>query len=479
MLPRRLTVVTALLVCGLLVCAAQDKRPLSPQTRTQLEIVVAHVEATLAKVEDGETKDSLRRSLVEVHAQLSGSEAAKQTVEAMGQGHFRDFALGRLALSQAEAGEFLQARKTAGEIQSSYERGRALGWVARKQAKTGQLSEALATVTEIDDPQARSHTLLLLGLAFSRQGDWVAAENTLAQAAEAARQMESADQAWQLLNIAEAQKLAEQKISMQQTLAWARSAIEQVQGVDTRDRLLARLAALQTKLGLEGEAYVIESSIEDPQHQWEPRAARAAKQAQQGDSAGALSIIDSADAPVSEEEENARAWALESVVQAHTNAGDFEAARAVINQMPANHPARAHRLAYTAWAMWRRGRDQEATQTFDEAIETAARIEDPGMRGQALRIVAGSLGEADQTERALGVVERIDQEHERLNALSSIALSQGRRGEMEAALDWILQLEPPAEQARALLGLTHGLITRDQFGPPRPRKSPRPTGRPN
>jgi len=471
-------VILPLLLLPFLVSAADKKRPLNPQTRAQLETILGYLEAALARVGDVQAKDSLHSSLAKLYGQLGELGLARQNLETMGQPTSRDFALGSLACSQAEAGDFLQARMTAAEIGTQYERGRALGCVARKQVQAGRLNEALATAAEIDDPQARSDTLLLLGLALARQKQQIDSENVLAQAAEAARQMEyPGDQAWQLLNVAEAQKRAGQEINMQHTLGWARRAIDQVQVQDTKDRLLGRLAALQTKLGLEGEAYVTEGDIEDSQHRWEPRAAHAAKQAQRGDSAGVLSLIDNADPPVSQEEENARAWALEKVAQAQANAGDYLTAREVINRIPANHPARAHTLANLAQLLWWRGNDQEADSAFEEALDTASRVEDPGMRAQALRIVAGNLGETNQAERALGVLQRIDRENERRNALSSIALSRGRRGETEAALDWILRVEEPVEQAQALLGLAHGLILFDQHGPPRPR--PQPASRPN
>ncbi|MBI2957169.1 MAG: hypothetical protein HYY26_07650 [Acidobacteria bacterium] len=460
---------------ALLLCSAQSGRPLGPQTRAQLEILLGHLETALAQIEEGQTRDSLQQSFTSLYARLGNVDEARQKVEAIGEPSSRDFALWNLARRQADAGDFLAARQTAEEIQRPSQRGWALGWVALKQLETGQLNEALATLADIEDPQARSDSMLLVGLALAKRGNWAAAENTLAQAAEAARQMERTEgRAWQLLSVARMQKWAGQEIGLQHTLASAQAAIEQVESADSRDRLRARLAALQTRLGREGESYVTEGAIEEPQHHWEPRAARAAEQAEAGNPADAANIIDTAEAPRSKEEEDARAWALESVVEAHHNAGDFAAAREVINRIPPNHPARAHRLAWMAAAYWWRGRDAEANQAFAEALEAAERVEAPGMKAQALRIVVDNLGPTGQTEQALGVAERIGPEHERRNAFSSLARSQGRRGEFEAPLRWILQVENPDEQAAALVGLAHGLIYFDEHGPPRARRRPQP-----
>ncbi len=440
-----------------------------------LETVLAHLQAALAQIEDGQTKDSLQQSLPTLQAHLSGPDAARSSVESMGEGPSRDFALAELARNQADAGDSLEARRTIDEIQSPYHRGWALGWVAQKEAEAGRANEALALLGEIENPQARSDSMKMVGLFLARRGQGTVAEQTLAQAAEAARQMEiPSEQAYQLMSVARTQHWAKQTIGMQRTLVWAQAAIDQVEDPDTKGRLLARLATLQTSMGREGEAHVTEGAIDHPQHRWEPRAARAAKQAKQGDAEGAVAILDAAEDVPSVEEAQARGWALENVVNAHIGAGDFVAAREVVNRMPPNHPSRAHSLSRMARALWWRGRDTEAEQAFDDALEAAEQVEDPWMRDQALRIAAENLGQTGQAEQALGVVEGIERKNERENAFHSIAMSQGRRGEMDAALDWILQVRDPAEQARALLGLAGGLVTLDQHGPPRPRQEPSP-----
>lgn len=452
--------------------AAGERRDLRPETRAFLETVLSHFQAALAQVEELEEKDSLISSWAHVKAELGDPALAQEYVRLIKQQSIRDFTLEDIANVQADGGGFAAARDTVKGIESPYYRGRALGWVALQQASAGQTNEALTSAAEIEDARALSETLSRMGPVLAHRGEWAAAESALARAAEAARQLEGpADQAWQLLAVAEAQKRAGQEIALQQTLAWARETAGRIEGIDRRERVLASLVAAQARLGLEAEAYVIEGTLESRVAQLRARGALAARHAERGDADAALALIEGLDEPTTKDEKDARAMGLGRIVLALANAGRFAAALEAVRPMPANHWQRAHSLAGIARLQWGRGQEEASARTFQEALEVAQGVPTPGMKAQALRIVAVELARVGESKKALGVASEIEISNERRNAFVGIAGTQARWGQAAAALEWAAKLENPVERASTLLALAGGMIEFDQHGPLHRRRS--------
>lgn len=468
------TACKSLLLISSLAFAANSEPPSRSDARAALETVLAHLEATFTQIEEGREKNLLLQSMASLQAKLGSTALAREITGEITERPFEEFALANISQAQADAGDLEAARKTALEIEDPYERGRALLSVAVNLANSGQVYPALAIAAEIEQPAARSEALSMLGLALGERGESAAADTAFAQATDAALELNEAEQTvWHLVSVAEMQKWAGFELPMRHTLDLARAIADQLEPGGVRNRLLAELAAAQAKLGLQGEAYVTSGALDEPQHQAKARGAIGAQEIEEGGSTTALAFIESLGEPTSQEEKDAQAEALGRIAIAFSNAQNYAAALDAVNRIPARHPERAHNLALIARSLWWVGREAEATQAFQGALDAAEEVESPPMRDQALRIVAHHLGHSEKTEEALLVLLRIHGGDERRNAYWDIAQAQGRRAEAAGALEWVLPVEDAVDRAKALLGLAYGLVDYERYGPPEGRLHPR------
>ncbi|AMV38023.1 hypothetical protein [Planctomyces sp. SH-PL62] len=149
--------------------------------------------------------------------------------------------------------------------------------------------------------------------------------------------------------------------------------------------------------------------------------------------------------------------AMERLAIAAGESGQDERATEIANRIR-NAEARARALVLVAEFQARKGRNDDATRSFNLAAEAVASIEQRGLRGVLTGILVDSLVSTGRFEDARASLALYASDAERFVAMGAIAESFGVRRMRDEAREWI-QTDVPAEYRSTLFRrLNNGLL---------------------
>jgi hypothetical protein len=153
-------------------------------------------------------------------------------------------------------------------------------------------------------------------------------------------------------------------------------------------------------------------------------------------------------------------WKNQALERTAISAGEsrqFERATGIARTIE-NAEARAQALILVAESQCRHNQDRVATETYSEAADAVARVQQDGLRGVLTGYLVDSLISTGRFEDARACLVVYPTESERFVALGAIAESQGRRGAAAAAREWIASEAPPQYRSALFRRVNNGVL---------------------
>ena len=395
---------------------------------------------------------------------IEGFESAK----AIGDTRFRDWAMGDVAVARAAAGLTEEVYRTVGLIDDPRLIVAALRDAAIAWAEGDQIANAREMIDGMPEPMFKAEILAAIAAARAREGDAAGVGQVLGELLAVANSGQNTPATIALIT-ALAPKLHAAKATdaanhlLQVALDSAHdAAISQSE----RDRAIGAISAVHAAHGQTERARTLMAGIEDPAMRRPVLLALAEHSVQTGGDPRALQ--DATDVSDS----RYRVVALTHVAIAQARVGNLEGARSSLAQARADTDRIDERFTYAkAFAASKISAALAEMRGYGDAAETAAEIEDGGLRAQSLWHLAsvqardGNAGSAKSRSLAWAATESITSDLDRSWTLSRLALSSAERGEaglakttFEAALAVAAQIENSFARATALAKLATTLV---------------------
>ncbi|WP_210420164.1 hypothetical protein [Aquisphaera giovannonii] len=123
-----------------------------------------------------------------------------------------------------------------------------------------------------------------------------------------------------------------------------------------------------------------------------------------------------------------------------------------------NAEARAQAFVLLAESETRANRAEEASESYSQAAEAIARVEQGGLRGVLTGYLVDSLITSGRFEDARASLVLYPTEGEKFVAMGAIAESQGRRGGADRAREWIAREAPPSYRSALYRRVNDGVL---------------------
>jgi hypothetical protein len=395
---------------------------------------------------------------------LEGFESAK----AIGDTRFRDWAMGDVAVARAAAGLTEEVYRTVGLIDDPRLIVAALRDAAVAWAEGGQIANAREMMDGMPEPMFAAEILAAIATARAREGDAASVGQILGELLAVANSGQNTSATIMLIaDLAPKLHAANATDAANHLLQVALdSAHDATISQSERDRAIGAISAVHAALGQTERARTLMARIEDPAMRRPVLLALAEHSVQSGGDPRALQ--DATDVSDS----RYRVVALTHVAIAQARVGNLEGARSSLAQARADTARIDDRFTYAkAFAVSKISAALAEMRGYEDAAETAAKIEDSGLRAQSLWHLAsvqardGSAGSAKTRSLAWEATKSITSDLDRSWTLSRLALSSAERGEtdlakttFEAALAVAAQIENSFARATALAKLATILV---------------------
>lgn len=395
---------------------------------------------------------------------IEGFESAK----AIGDARFRDWAMGDVAVARAAAGLTEEVYRTVGLIDDPRLIVAALRDAAVAWAEGGQIANAREMIDGMPEPMFAAQILAAIATAKAREGDAAGVGQVLGELLAVANGGQNTPATIALITDLAPKLHAAKAIDAANHLLQVAldSAQDAAISQSERDRAIGTISAVHAALGQTERARTLMAEIEDLTMRRPVLLALAEHSVQTGNDPRALQ--DATDVSDS----RYRVVALTHVAIAQARVGNLEGARSSLAQARADTDRIDDRFTYAkAFAVSKISAALAEMRGYGDAAETAAKIEDGGLRAQSLWHLAsvqardGNAGSAETRSLAWEATESITSDLDRSWTLSQLALNSAARGEadlakttFEAAIAVAAQIENSFARATALAKLATTLV---------------------
>ena len=212
---------------------------------------------TLVLIEDAAGLATAYANLARVHAKAGEMRRtdllladARALIETIGDRADRYQALSRIAIAEAENGDFEAAYETIQKIEFDYAQTYTLSVVAIVQAAAGEIEPALGLVAGISDDRLRVQTLWTVATVSASQGEGERAASLRRQALAAARGISNTvDRLFLLTDLARAKARDGDMTGAHKILHEVLDALKPIENAWARARVLSKAAATLVALG--------------------------------------------------------------------------------------------------------------------------------------------------------------------------------------------------------------------------------------
>lgn len=365
-------------------------------------------------------------------------DEALESAKAVADTKFRDWALGDIAVARAAAGLEDDVYRTIALIDDPRLIVAALRDAGVAWADAGMTVAAREIASGLQDAESAAEVTAALALAEARNGDAQSLGRVLGELMAYANQAgSSSTMATLLARVAPRLQAAGADRAARDVIDVALQAAEGAAlGGSERDRVLGEIGAVLATLGETDRARALMAEIGDAAERRPILIALAEESVTSGDADAAMRAASDVT------DRRYRVIALTDIAIAHARAGNIEAAWSSIDRARSDTEEIDKRFTYArAFAVSRIAAALAEARGYDDAADTAAKIEDRGLRAQSLWHLA-SLQARDEHQAsektrsmALQAAADIASELDRAWTLARLALSSARRGEWELARD--------------------------------------------
>jgi tetratricopeptide (TPR) repeat protein len=355
-------------------------------------------------------KDTVLEKIAVNYVQLGDYPQAMQVTHKIVENIPKGRALARIVAQYVEAGEYNQARQVANTIEVQTSKANALIEIA---AKTGEYQPALSVAQKIDEEEsalAKSMILGKLALLFSKVGQDKQADELLAEALNAAKNIEDKDtQVSQFTKIAflylELGKKEQAVKASAKTLAVA----NELSDADKKAKIYAGVAVVYGKAGKRELATSVLTQ--------------------------AVQMCEA----IKNKETKTQTLAEIAIASAKIN--PYNQVLQLI-QIIGNANTQASALTRIAKDYEKAGDKEQAAQALEQALQIAQTLKNTEDKSQMLANIAIQLGKIAQYDRAIAVAQTIDvtqPNSPKAFALAKIANYYAKAGQKEKAIALLSQ----------------------------------------